>query len=65
MKRKIIKEDKLNPTTGKLGKGITLQELKNNIENIKSISTIYQKINTEYRHKITIIVSEEKHYEDV
>jgi hypothetical protein len=54
----------INQTTGNLGKKIFIQELKNDIENVQSVSTIYQKIDNETRYKITIVISKEQHYED-
>jgi len=44
---------------------ILLNDLRKNIKKVKSVSTIYQKINSEIRHKITIVIEEETHYEDV
>ena len=54
----------IHPTTGHLGKKINLEILKNEFGNIQSISSIYQKIDNQYRYKITVIVSKEEHYED-
>ena len=65
MKKEKTKEKIIEPTTGNLGKKIMLNILNNESENIKSISSVYHKINTEMRFKITVIVSEEPHYEDV
>jgi hypothetical protein len=57
-------ENVISQTAGSLGKKIFIQELKNNIDNIESVSTVYQKIDTETRYKITIIISKECHYDD-
>ena len=64
-KDKEICEEIVIPTVGSLGKKVFIQELKNNIDSIKSISTVYQKKDDNTRYKITVIVSEEPDYTEV
>jgi len=60
-----ITEETVIPTVGNLGKKVFIQELNNKIDDIQSISTIYNKIDKDTRYKITVIVSREEHYEDI
>ena len=62
---KTIEENVIRPTTKSLYKCALLDILRDKVENIQSISTIYQKIDTQYRYKIDIIISKEEHYEDI
>ena len=61
----MIKEKIIYPTKGHLGKKIMFKILKNEFDNIQSISSVYQKIDEKYRYKITMIIAKEEHYEDV
>ncbi|MDR0502011.1 MAG: hypothetical protein LBH16_01690 [Treponema sp.] len=65
MKQKKTIEKAIEPSTSKTAKGILLQILKDEINNIQGIYNIYYKIDNEKRLKITNIVSMENHYEDV
>ena len=60
-----MNENIIEPTTGNLGKKVFIKDINDNIENVKSVSSIYQKINNETRYKIVVIVIEENHYEDI
>jgi len=60
-----MNENNIEPTTGNLGKKVFIKDINDNIENVKSVSSIYQKINNETRYKIVVIVIEENHYEDI
>jgi hypothetical protein len=65
MKKKNDENCQIHQTTGSLAKKVIINTLKHDIEDIKSISTIYQKIDNNKRYKITIIISEEPDYTDV
>ena len=52
-------------TKYKLENKMFLTFLLDKVDEIESISTIYQKIDTQYRYKISVIVSKEEHFEDV
>jgi len=65
MKQKKTIEKVIEPSTSRTAKGILLQILKDEINNIQGIHNIYYKIDNEKRLKITNIVSMENHYEDV
>ena len=62
---KTIEENILHQTTKKIYKCALLDILREKVENIESISTIYQKIDTQYKYKIDIIISKEEHYENI
>jgi phenylpyruvate tautomerase PptA (4-oxalocrotonate tautomerase family) len=60
-----MNENNIEPTTGNLGKKVLIKDITDNIEKVKSVSSIYQKIYNETRYKIVVIVIEENHYEDI
>jgi hypothetical protein len=55
----------MKPMNTELGINIVINELKKNIDKIESVSSIYQKIDNEYRYRIDIFITKEEHYEDV
>jgi len=61
----LIEEKIIHQTTKKMYKCVLLDILRDKVDKIESISTIYQKIDTQYRYKIDIIISKEEHYEDI
>jgi uncharacterized protein YdeI (YjbR/CyaY-like superfamily) len=65
MSENIIEDNIRYSTTSKMKKTILIDEIKDKIDDIQSISTIYEKIDNQYRYNITIIVLKEEHYEDV
>ena len=62
---KTIEENVIKPTTKLLYKCALLDILREKVEKIESISTIYQKIDTQYKYKIDIIISKVEHYENI
>lgn len=53
----------VNPTVGNLGKKIFIQELKNNIDKIESVSTLYQRKDDQFRFRIDLFITKEEYFE--
>jgi hypothetical protein len=53
----------VNPTVGSLGKKIFIQELKNNIDKIESVSTLYQRKDDQFRFRIDLFITKEEYFE--
>jgi hypothetical protein len=55
----------LKPMSNDLGIGIAINELINNKDKIESVSSLYQKIDNQYRYRIDIFITKQEHYEDI
>jgi hypothetical protein len=60
-----MEKNKRKFSRGNILTKLKIDSLRYKTDKIKSINSIFHKINTEKRYEIVVIVIEEEHYEDV